>query len=285
LFSPTGTGAGDAQLASTFDPSPGNALGAGAVTAVLAGPGSTFQLYYQAAMGTVNNHNGNPITSGTYAGLNTTYQITVVASITEVVTSVSLATNTATFAVAPIQSANSYVKMFENPAVVNNALLGTGYTAGTMIYQGSPVATVNGAGNFSNVPNVTQPFDQHTPGAYPGIMSVVGNGSSTVDFMTTSTNPSYFITPPPTVLALEFTTTNTVPFMAIDPSMVFKGLGPGSTDITPHVGAINGQSGPDFQFVADAFVTPIPEPSSLALLGLGLGVVFALGRRGRAAGA
>ncbi|HEY2155389.1 MAG TPA: hypothetical protein VGH33_07150, partial [Isosphaeraceae bacterium] len=200
LFSPTGTGAGDAQVASVIDPGPGNALAQGGVTAInnfLAGgpaAGNTFQLYYQAVVSAVFAPNNTAITTGTYAGLNNTYQITTVASVTEVVTGVSVigGQTVATFAVSGAQSANSYVKFFESPGVTNNSLAGTGFNVGTLIYQASPVADLNGSGLFANTNGATQLFDQHGADNYGGLQSVVGNGSSTIDFTTTFVNTNYF---------------------------------------------------------------------------------------------
>jgi len=41
----------------------------------------------------------------------------------------------------------------------------------------------------------------------------------------------------------------------------------------------NGVTGPDFAFAADAFVTPIPEPSSVCLMGLGVVGMLAYARK------
>jgi hypothetical protein len=127
---------------------------------------------------------------------------------------------------------------------------------------------------------VTQNFDQFS-NAYGNMQSVVGSGGSTVDFMTTSSNAGYFPTPIQ-VIGMHFVTSNAVPFTALDPSRLFPGLGAGNTDITPALGAVNGVNGPDFQFSADAFVTAVPEPTSLCLTGLGLGGILVYLRRRRA---
>jgi len=294
LFNPTGVGgAGGAVTASAFDPAVGNALAKGGNAAVTnfatGGPaaGNTFQLYYQATMGAVLGSNGLPITNGPLAGLGTTYQITVVASITEVVTSVAAGGTSATFSIAPVQAANSFLRMFENPTVVNDNLAGTGFTAGTQILSATPIATPVGSGAFTTVPGAIQLFDQHNADNYAGKQSVVSTAgsASTIDFRVDSTNPAFFITPPPTIVGLEFVTTAQTPFRPVDPSALFQGLGPAGANVIPVLGPINGApftaavSNTDFQFAADANVTPIPEPTSVCLMGLGLVGLVAYSRR------
>jgi len=296
LFSPTGTGAAGAQLVGAFDPNPGNALAKGGVTAInnfLAGgpaAGNTFQLYYQATMAAVDNPANQPITTGTFAGLNNTYQITVVASITEVVTSVSADGTVAKFAVAPVQNANSTLQIFQSTGLTTNDLTGAGFRNGTLILTATPTVTANGTGGFINngPPLQIQPFDQHGTNDYPLVNSVTGNGSSTVDFTVNSVNSSYFPNGVPSVVGLEFITSNVAPLKALDPSRTFPGLGPAGADVTalvsgPVQGAAgtNGVTGPDFAFAADAFVTPIPEPSSVFLMGLGVAGVVAYARKRR----
>jgi len=294
LFSPTGTGAAGAQLATVIDPTPGNALAQGGVNAIAnfqsGGPaaGNTFQLYYQALVGTITGPNSNPITSGTYAGLNNTYQITVVASVTEVVTSVTTLgpITTATFAVAPTQT-NAYLRIYQSPGVVADSLAGTGFNVGNLIYTGTPVASANGSGNFTIFNGgVSQLYDQHGADNYGGLRSVVGGGFSTIDFITSAFDPNFFLTPPP-IVSFDFTTQSRTPFLQVDPSRVFTGLGPGGTNVNPNLGGTNGLagSGPDFQFQADASATPVPEPSALALTGAGLVGLAALVRRRRSRGA
>jgi hypothetical protein len=280
LFNPAGTGGvGNATSISAFANSPGNELAQGGVTAINRGPGATFQLYYQASLGNlVSSATGNPFTP---VGLNTSgptgYQITMIASVTEVVTSVNTSINTATFAVAPVQSPNSYLVMYQNTGVVGTAagannLTGTGFNGGAVILTGTPHASGPGVANFTTVAGTTAPFDQHS-NAYPGINSVVGNGSSTVEFNVTSFNPNFFFTPPP-VLDVRLAMGLSTPFLQIDPSMSFPGR-PGDATVLPAIGATNGLTGPDFQFVSQGQLTSpgvIPEPSSVVLLGLGIGL-------------
>jgi len=295
LFNPTGVGgAGGAVSINGFDPAPGNALGQGSVTAinnVLAAGGTgadvaadRFQLYYAATTSSLigPSPNNNPLTP---PGLNSAYQITYIGSVTEYVKSANLATGTATFGISAAQAAGSGLQIYSNgPAgglVANNGT-GTGFTAGNLILTAAPIVNAVGVGNFTDAAVPPTALNQHPGGTnYPGILSVTGTGTSTIDFSVTSTNASYFITPPPTVVALRFNTSQSAPFFAIEPASSLPTLGGGA--VLPNLGAINGTTGPDFLFVADAFVSPlaIPEPSSVCLTALGIGGVLAYGLRKR----
>jgi len=296
LFNPTGVGgAGGAFSINGFDPAPGNAVGVGSVTAInnVTAAGGTgadvaanrFQLYYIATTSSLVGPSpaNNPLTP---AGLNSAYQITYVASVTEYVSSANAATGTATFAISGTQAANSVLQIYSNgPAggIVADNATGLGFTAGTLILSATPVVSAAGIGNFTNAAGNPVLFDQHNADNFGGKQTVAGSGSSTVDFRVTSTNANYFITPPPTISAVRFITSQSTPFIVIEPTGAAAGTGfpnpLGVGPIIPNLGAINGRTGPDFQFVADAFVT-VPEPSSVCLMGLGLcGAVAVLRRR------
>ena len=83
LFNPTGTNQTLPILIGALDWAPGNNL---AVSSVPLSVGNTFQLDYQAALAGVIDPNGHTFSP---PGLNTTYQLTAVASVTEVVTRTS----------------------------------------------------------------------------------------------------------------------------------------------------------------------------------------------------
>jgi hypothetical protein len=268
------TGGGGGTVISAIDPSPGNALAQNGSTAIanfVSGVGpTTFQLYYQAAVGTLVKPDGTLLLpSG---------QLTVVASVEETVTSVTGGGASASFAVVP-GHAGDFLKIYQNAGVVFDNLAGTGFTAGNLILTAFVVPSAAGSGSFTNAPGAPVLFDQHGADNYAGKLSTTGNGVSTIDFQVAGVLPGYFPGGVPSIIALRFVTSVSTPFIAVDPSRSFVQMG----GPVPNLGAINGVSGPDFQFVADAFVTPIPEPSSLCLMGLGLAGVFAVARRKRAA--
>ena len=143
-------------------------------------------------------------------GLNTTYQITAVASFTEVVTSLSSNGTVATFALAPTQNPNSFFELYYNPAVVANNLAGTGFNVGTLILSGNPDPSLTNSGNFALAVDGTGqpiilPFDLFNPVNYPGVLSVTGAGSAVVNADVTSFDPAFFVTP---VIQLSFNTSH-----------------------------------------------------------------------------
>jgi len=262
-FVPTGTG--PAVTIGGLDFAVGNALARNVVPLSI---GSTFELYYQATLAGYIDTTGKTIAP---AGLNSTFEITAVARITEVVTSVVTVggTTTATFSLAPVQVAPFFNIYYDaNPATFANNLAGTGFTDGTLILSGTPNLQNPGAGNFTRLDS-TAPvqFDQFGGNNYGAQTTVTGFGQTLTNFLVTSQNSAFF---PTTLTSINFNTSNNVPFNQQDPSGLFTST-PGTT-FAPNRGAINGSSGPDFQFQSDgnASFTAVPEPASLAMTALGL---------------
>jgi hypothetical protein len=265
-FSPTGSG--PEYTIGGIDVAPGNAL---AVNAVPLSVGSTFQLDYQAAVGGLINTSGL-----TFAppGLNSTYQLTAVGSFTEVVTSLFANGTVATFAQTPTQSPNSFFEIYYNPAVVANSLAGTGFNVGTLVLHTGPNATLASVGIFSHSTDSTGapvkvPFDQYLTNNYPGVTTVAGSGATLSYSNISYFNPAFFKTE---VERMAFNTSIITPFNQVNPSALFVGSPGGAPpNVVPNIGAINGISGPDFQFQADANLSfTIPEPDSIIPASLGM---------------
>jgi hypothetical protein len=282
-FDPTGTpgATGDITGLGALDQSPGNALSVGGVVTPVGGQAN---LLYQANLGTLNNTAGNPVfLNGTGGNF-----FTFVAGFRETFTSVTTGggNTTATFALAA--GAPNFFVMYATAAPGDN-LTGLGFTSGTPILMGTINAT-NFTSSFSEtLASIASPvqFDQFGTNNYPGVTSVTGVGASQFNARITSFNANYFPSLSATNLTLSFFNTSQVtPFLQVDPSGRFSSNGVANGDVVANRGAINGVSGPDFQFQADANtsfqVTAVPEPETYALLLGGLGLVgFVVGRRRR----
>jgi hypothetical protein len=289
IFDPDGTAnpTNPAFSIRGFDPSPGNALGQGEITAInnfVAGSGpTTFQLNYQANIGGLFSSAGGTFTPnglGTPGAPNSTFELTLVGSVTEQITGVNLATNTVNYAVAPVQANNSILQMYYGAGASfdSNNLSGTGFKNGNLILTASPFKSAGGIGNFTNS-GTTDLYDQFGNDDYGGKQTVVGSGGLRVDFQVTSVDPSFFITTPDS-MQLAFRGDSQVPFFAVDPSRLFPGLGSGGTDVVPNLGATNGTSGPDFQFQSDGQLTQlVPEPSTMLLFSAAGAMLLWRGRR------
>ena len=82
-----------------------------------------------------------------------------------------------------------------------------------------------------------------------------------------------------------FNTSQVTPFLQVDPSARFSSNGIANGDVVANRGAVNGVTGPDFQFQADANtsfqVSAVPEPETYALMLGGLGLIGFVARRRR----
>jgi len=235
--------------------------------------GSSFQLLYQSNLGTAQLANSNVYSNGDLG-----HFFTFVAGFSETVTqNTGGASPLLAFGLSPLQS-NNFFKMYENTVAPGSNLAGTGFTAGIQILSGHIIGT-GFVSNFQVVapPPGANPLDQSPNGnQYPGVNTVNGAGASTITVVIDSFDANSF---PDLVIGgtLTFFNTNQVlPFLEIDPSACFSSDGitncnqPGVAS----VGAVNGLSGPNTMFQADANesfqTTRVPEPMSLILVGAGL---------------
>jgi hypothetical protein len=280
-------GADGPILVNTLDFSPGNSLAVGASPLF---PGTPFDTLFQATLGNFLNAGGIPV-MGT--GLNSTYEWTVVAGFGEITTSVTpVGTGAvATFALGPSPTGINFIEIYYDPTPDSSNLSGTGFNDGvtSAVPGGSdPIlrATVVSLNGSFFVPDLTasEPLDQNVSDDYPGQLTVRGSGginiTARIDFIDTT----FFLDPvinPGTTIDFAFVNTSNIdPFNQADPSdnFVFSPDPAGAAGSTTtsagagvSLGAINGVSGPDFQFQSDAnaSLNLVPEPSSLLLCGLG----------------
>lgn len=267
---PNGTGSLPATSITGFDQSVGNVLAVGAVPVTV---GETFNLYYQSTLQGYSGGSPPPPT-----GINQNFQLTYSLKVSETVVGISTFGGDTFFAfsVNPVQPPGSYLRMYYNGAATttntNGNLSGTTFQDGQVILDATPIAKPADTGGFLEETSAApKTFDQNGVNNYPGTTTVVGNGSTVLDFKVNSTDPSFFITPP-SVIQFHLNTSLVLPFDTVDPSQIFRNED--GTIVTPNLGPINGVSGPDFQFQADANSSVIvPEPSSLLLAFGGLGLL------------
>jgi len=273
LFDPDGGLAGNPAYNIT-----GLGFGAGNAVAVGAIPnggnvtvGQQFQLNFQTHLTSL----VGPNAPSAVPGLNSTFQITEVATYTEVVTSFNAATGTATFAIVP--SANNRANIYFNNAVVFNDAAGTGFTAGQIIMSLNP-SSLNGS-NFTAT-GTTKEFNTTGAGKTTSSgLAVNGSGSTSLNAgVITPYNASFFQPPSGTpILTSSIVSSNITSFFdSVSPSLLFTNLF-NNTTFTANIGAINGTSGPDIQFQVSGFTqsfdTVVPEPASVAMTLIGLGSV------------
>ncbi len=287
FFNPTGDGAASTFNVTGLGFGPGNALAVGAITpGVGLVLGQQFTLLFQTHLTSL----VGPNAPASVPGLNTTFQITEVASFTETVTSIMTGPNgtTATFALVP--NAANRISIFQNNAVVFNDAAGTGFAVGTEIARLNPNNLISSSFTDNTANQGLTQFNRTGAGNGTTFLSTQGSGSTNLSSAVVSVNTAFFQTP---MLASSLLNSNlTSVFDSVAPSLLFDSNFAATPTVAPRNGPINGRSGPDFQIQVSGFTqsfttAAVPEPASVAmtvlgLAGAGLGSVAARRRQAKA---
>jgi hypothetical protein len=300
-INPDAGGPDPAVSVQSLDFKEGNSLSVGVIPA--GGPpvpGVPFANYFQTSLSNfVDPTTNNPVPG---LGLNSAYEWTMVAGFNEVATSITTPVpgqSLATFAFSPGGPAPNYLEFWYDPTPDANPLLGTGFNDGTLVLSAS-VQRLSGT-FLTNLPpaagGTTPPqlFDSTGTDQYAGQLTASGIGGIDIDALVSFVDPAFISplsVPQGGILHLTLFNSNTkLPFTGVDPSSRMV-RAPGGAAPLPLLnappspagvlGAINGISGPDIQFQADANAqfTVVPEPASL-LVWVTFAAMLVNWRRGR----
>ena len=280
-FDFNGAAAGGQLTIDTLDWAPGNALAVnGNPTTGFLAPGTQTQLLYQANLGVATLNGVNVFA----AGLNGAPSFTAVAGFNEVVLSNVTGLNPVFgFADTPVRDASNFFYLYANQ--FGNNLAGTGFVGSTIALSGY-VRSVTSS-NYTATGAIA-PLDNFINNDYSGINTLVGSGTTDLVLVIDFANPDYFSNLVAGTTLSFFNTSTLTPFNTVDPSRCFSSNGTTDCDTASNIGAVNGlrvqgdMASRNFQFVADgnsSFQQAVPEPGSLALLGLALGIAGVVRRR------